>query len=86
MQGNLQKKKEKGMTICYESFAFEFEYAGKDGDVDFCTNRESGKDNYHIRYGTDNYDLSTEDEVFTFPFIDGKSLSEIYADVEIQPC
>ena len=35
---------------------------------------------------TDNYDISTEDEVFTFPFIDGKSLSEIYADVEIQPC
>mgnify|MGYP004628584171 FL=1 len=80
------KSLEEAKHLLRESFAFEFEYAGKDGDVDFCTNRESGKDNYHIRYGTDNYDLSTEDEVFTFPFIDGKSLSEIYADVEIQPC
>ncbi len=79
---NLEEAKE----LLRESFAFAFEYAGKDGDVDFCTNRESGKDNYHIRYGTDNYDVSTEDEVFTFPFIDGKSLSEIYADVEIRPC
>ena len=80
------KSLEEAKYLLSESFAFEFEYAGKDGDVDFCTNRESGKDNYHIRYGTDNYDLSTEDEVFIFPFIDGKSLSEIYADVEIQPC
>ena len=80
------KSLEEAKYLLRESFAFEFEYAGKDGDVDFCTNRESGKDNYHIRYGTDNYDISTEDEVSTFPFIDGKSLSEIYADVEIQPC
>ena len=80
------KNLEEAKTLLRESFAFEFEYAGKDGDVDCCTDRKSGKDNYHIRYGTDNYDVSTENEVFMLPFIDGKSLSEIYADVEIQPC
>ena len=44
------KSLEEAKYLLRESFAFEFEYAGKDGDVDFCTNRESGKDNYHIRY------------------------------------
>lgn len=58
----------------------------KDGYIDCCYDDELEKNRYHLRYGTDEYDVTEENEVFTFPFINGKSLSEIYADVRIEPC
>lgn len=67
-------------------FSLAFIYNNKDGYIDCYYNNEQRKNMYHLRYGTDEYDTMSENAVFTFPFIDGKSLSEIYADVEIQPC
>ena len=68
------------------AFYVAFTCGEKDGYIDCCYSDELKKNIYHLRYGTDEYDVTEENEVFTFPFIDGKSLSEIYADVDIQPC
>jgi len=68
------------------AFCVAFICGEKDGYIDCCYSDELKKNIYHLRYGTDEYDVTGENEVFTFPFINGKSLSEIYADVEIQPC
>lgn len=63
-----------------------FTCRGKDGYIDCCYNEKRKKEVYHLRYGADEYDVTDEDEVFTLPFIAGRSLSDVYADVEIQPC
>lgn len=63
-----------------------FTCRGKDGYIDCYYNEERKKEVYHLRYGADEYDVTDEDEVFTLPFIAGRSLSDVYADVEIQPC
>lgn len=68
------------------ALSLDFSYMGKDGYVDCCYNTELEKRVYHLRYGTDEYDVTTEDEVFTLPFVAGRSLSEIYEDIELQPC
>lgn len=67
-------------------FNLAFICNNKDGYIDRCYDNEQKKDVYHLRYGTDEYDTTSENAVFTFPFIDGKSLSEVCEDIEIQPC
>ena len=58
----------------------------KDGYIDCCYNKNAKRNIYHLRYGTDEYDIDDENDVFTFPFIRGKSLSEVFRDVEIKLC
>ena len=73
-------------TELQNAYYVAFIYGEKDGYIDWCYDDELEKNRYHLRYGTDEDDVTGEDEGFTFPFINGKSLSEIYADVRIEPC
>lgn len=68
------------------AFSVAFICGKKDGYIDCCYDEDLKKNVYYLRYGIDDYEVTDEDEVFTIPFVDGKSLSEVYEDVEIQPC
>ncbi len=63
-----------------------FIYNDKDGYIDCYYDEDQEENVYYFRYGTEEYYTTNEDAVFTFPFIAGKSLTEVYENVEIQSC